>query len=574
MSGQVETSYEILREERGEWRLVERFDEDARNAAETAVRRLAAHDPRARLKLVRSVFDPRRELWTEVVLYRSDALRWAEAQRAGAPAEFRHVYVVFQLLGGRWRDIAAHESADPAFRAYLDRIKARPPATPLRIYLELRRRDGVILDRTLSHEHLPDPGETLPRMPFEELEATITPTNRLLPPAGGRWWVAVTIALCIALAVIQISSAVFAAGLRAGGLDDGMAIHGGFLAGIAAGIATYWRLARRNRPAPVQPIRRTAGTAGRRAGAVAAVRPMTPHERAEPVITAPQRDERPAAAFDRGRTTLADILAAVRTDIAPLGEVDGPALARFLSLVAVGGGRALVDGGRARPGDWPELAQAVAASAPAAGDDIAAWCWQSASTLPPYDEVIALGHRLVGRAIGLGGYDSPATAADIAAARFLDAAPMVTELPEGCIVLVQPNRDDGLSIVSILDEEASRRGRDFTRLSRDPDADGMIHYWATGLDPAMAALRQACRLADKQRVRYGIGLGIGRLLVERGERLGPALDLARAAASRAVARRGVVLARLEPGQPLPRYYKIDHVKLERESLERSLISVD
>jgi len=130
----------------------------------------------------------------------------------------------------------------------------------------------------------------------------------------------------------------------------------------------------------------------------------------------------------------------------------------------------------------------------------AAWCWQSVPTLPPYDEVIALGHRLVGRAIGAPEYDRPAVAADIAAARFLDAAPAITELPEGCIVLVQPNQDDSLSIVSILDEEASRRGRDFTRLSRDPDEDGMIHYWATGLDPAIAALRQACRLADKQRV--------------------------------------------------------------------------
>lgn len=575
MSQRIETSYEILREERGEWRLVERFDEEARNSAESEIRRLAAHDPRARLKLVRSVFDPRRDLWTEVVLHRSDALRRAEAQRAGAPAEFRHVYVVFQLIGGRWRDAAAYESADPAFRAYLDRIKARPPATALRIFLELRRRDGMILDRSLSHEHLPDTTGALPRMPFEETEATAEPTTRRLPAVAGRWWVALTIALCVALAVIQVASAIAGAALRAGGLDDGMAIYAAFLAGVGAGVAVYQRLTRRAVPAPPVPARRMAGAASRPgSGATAPARVMTVNQRAEPVIASPPADERPYVAFERGKSVLAEIVAAVRGDIAPLGDAEDPTLARFLSLVAVGGGRALVDGARARPGDWPDLVRAVAAFAPAAGDDIAAWCWESVPTLPPYDEVIALGQRLVGRAIGMDGYDTPAIAADIAAARFLDVAPTITELAEGCIILVQPNHDDSLSIVSILDEETSRRGRDFTRLSRDPDQDGMIHYWATGLEPAIAALRQACRLADKQRVRYGIGLGVGRLLVDRGDRLGPALDLARAAVSRAAIRRGIVLARIEPDQPLPRYYKIDHVKLEREPLERSLIAVD
>lgn len=578
MSQRIETSYEILREERGEWRMVERFEEEARNAAEAEIRRLANHDPRARLKLVRSVFDPRRDLWTEVVLHRSDALRRFEAQRAGAPAEFRHVYVVFQLIGGRWRDVAAYESADPAFRAYLDRIKARPPVTALRIFLELRRRDGVILDRTLSHEHLTDTTGALPRMPFEETEATIEPAHRLLPTATGRWWVALTIALCVALAVIQVSAAIFGAVLRAGAVDDSMAIYAGFLAGVGAGVAVYRRLTRRERTAPAAVLRRAAaaasvtGMAGM--GETAMARPMTIRERAEPTIASPPADERPFVAFERGKSVLAEIVAAVRADIAPLGPADNPALARFLSLIAVGGGRALVDGGRARPGDWPDLARVVADTAPAAGDDIATWCWQSVPTLPPYDEVIALGHRLVGRAIGADGYDTPAMAADIAAARFLDIAATITELPDGCLVLVQRTADDSLSIVSILDEEASRRGRDFTRLSRDPDEDGMIHYWATGLDPAIAALRQACRLADKQRLRYGIGLGVGRLLVERGERLGPALDLARAAASRAATRRGIVLARIESDQPQPHYYKVDHVKLERESFERSLIAVD
>lgn len=577
MSQRIETSYEILREERGEWRLVERFDEEARNAAEGEIRRLAAHDPRARLKLVRSVFDPRRELWTEVILHRSDALRRAEAQRAGAPADFRHVYVVFQLIGGRWRDVAAYESADPAFRAYLDRVKARPPATALRIFLELRRRDGIILDRSLSHEHLPDTSEMLPRMPFEETEATVPPAERLLPAAAGRWWVALTIALCVALATIQIAGALFGAILRAGDLDDGIAIYAAFLAGVAAGVSVYGRLTRRATAAPAQPARRGLGTAaGQSAGLTAvAPRPMPMPERTEPTIAPPPpADERPFAAFARARSTLVEIVAAVRQDIGPLGRPDDPVLARFLSLVAVGGGRALVDGGRARPGDWPELALAVAELAPAAGDDVAAWCWQSAPTLPPYDEVIALGHRLVGRAIGAPEYDRPALAADIAAARFLEAAAAITELPVGCVLLVQPGGDDSLSIVSILDEEASRRGRDFSRLSREPDEDGMIHYWATGLDPALSALRQACRLADKQKVRYGVGLGVGRLLVNEGARLGPALDLARAAAARAAIRRGVVLARIEPDQPLPRYYKIDHVKLEREPLERSLTAVD
>ncbi len=581
MSQRIETSYEILREERGEWRLVERFDEDARNTAEAEIRRLAAHDPRARLKLVRSVFDPRRELWTEVILHRSDALRRAEAQRAGAPADFRHVYVVFQLIGGRWRDVAAYESADPAFRAYLDRIKARPPATALRIFLELRRRDGIVLDRSLSHEHLPDTSEILPRMPFEETEATVPPAGGLLPAAAGRWWVALTIALCVALAVIQIAGALFGAILRAGDLDDGMAIYAAFLAGVAAGAAVYRRLTRRTMAPLAQPARRVSGPVigARSDGAAPGMArpmpaPMPMPERTEPTIAPPPADERPFAAFARGRSTLVEIVAAVRQDIGPLGRPDDPVLARFLSLVAVGVGRSLVDCGRARPGDWPELALAVAELAPAAGDDVAAWCWQSAPTLPPYDEVIALGHRLAGRAVGAPEYDRPAVAADIAAARFLDAASSVTELPEGCVLLVQPGQDDSLSIVSILDEEASRRGRDFSRLSREPDEEGMIHYWATGLDPALAALRQACRLADKQKVRYGIGLGVGRMLIHDGTRLGPALDLARAAAARAAIRRGVVLARIEPDQPLPRYYKIDHVKLERESLERSLIAVD
>jgi len=593
MSQRIETAYEILREERGEWRLVERFDEDARNAAESEIRRLAAHDPRARLKLVRSVFDPRRDLWTEVVLHRSDALRRSDAQRAGAPAEFRHVYVVFQLIGARWRDVAAYEAADPAYRAYLERTKTRPPATPLRVFLELRRRDGVILDRTLSYEHMPDDAGALPRMPFEEIEATARPgAGRLLPAASGRWWVALTIAACIALAMIQVASALFGAGLRAGGLDDSIGIYGGFLTGIGAGVAVYRRLTRRAAPSSAAPMRRAAasGGVGNGQGYAAAMatdridirepdetRPGRPPAsgRRDPVLATPDvADDRPFVAFERGKTTLAEIMAAVRQDVAPLGDAGGPALARFLSLVALGGGRALVDAGRARPGDWAELAQALSDSAPAAGDDIAAWCWQSVPTLPPYDEVIALGHRLVGRALGVGDYDTPAMAADIAAARFLDAAQAVSELPEGCLILVQPNQDDDLSIAAILDEEASRRGRDFTRLSRDPDADGMIHYWATGLDPAIAALRQACRLADKQRVRYGIGLGVGRLLVDHGERLGPALDLARAALSRAVTRRGVVLARVEPDQPLPRYYKVDHVKLDRQPLERSLVAID